>query len=474
MKKFRKTAAVLAIALITLTIYVYAAAGNASEGEAELFEPLKTTVRLWYSDEAMADYYNEKAVGFNETHSTVRIEPALVSGVEMLEQISRASLENENYPDLYVVTNDTLEKAHLAGLTTAIPGDNPIMSTTRFPEVALNAVTYDGNYVAYPFYYETSTLLYNRTYLEMLAREELEYERAEQGGGGGALSVTDEEVALRANEMVPSSIADILTFAGTYSLPGEVEGVFKWDVTDIFYNYFFVGNYMDAGGPAGDSITSLDLYNSEMVSCLKTYQMLNTYFAIDASETDYDSIVEEFINGKMVFTVATSDAITRIRAAQADGTCEYEFGAAQIPSLNDYYKTRTMSVTGCVVINGYSEHAAYAAEFAEYMIGTTDASLFTRTGKLPALNGLEYEDDTLKTYFEVYTESVPLPKMIETSNLWMRMEITLTQIWNGANCNQALKDMSEAIMKQVVGRHYEEMLLPEPDMIAVTDDTNKD
>ena len=159
MKKFRKIAAVLAILLITLTVYGYAAAENASEGEAELFEPLKTTVRLWYSDEAMADYYNEKAVGFNETHSTVRIEPALVSGVEMLEQISRASLENENYPDLFVVTNDTLEKAQLAGLTTEIPADNPFMNTTRFPEVALHAVTYDGHYVAYPFYYETSTLL---------------------------------------------------------------------------------------------------------------------------------------------------------------------------------------------------------------------------------------------------------------------------------------------------------------------------
>ena len=96
------------------------------------------------------------------------------------------------------------------------------------------------------------------------------------------------------------------------------------------------------------------------------------------------------------------------------------------------------------------------------------------TGKLPARTGITYEDELLNTFASVYGQSVPMPKLIETSNMWMLMEIAFTQIWNGADCNQTLKTMSENMMKQVVGGHYEEMLLPEPDMVSLTDGANDD
>ena len=38
--------------------------------------------------------------------------------------------------------------------------------------------------------------------------------------------------------MIPATIDDILTFADEYDAPEQVEAVFKWDVSDIFYNYF--------------------------------------------------------------------------------------------------------------------------------------------------------------------------------------------------------------------------------------------
>ncbi|MBR0092788.1 MAG: extracellular solute-binding protein, partial [Lachnospiraceae bacterium] len=303
---------------------------------------------------------------------------------------------------------------------------------------------------------------------------ELEYERAEQNGGGGASSVTDDDVMLRAGQMIPASIADILIFAGTYTLPGEVDGVFKWDVTDIFYNYFFIGDYMNAGGPAGDDISMLDLYNTEMISCMKAYQKLNEYFAISAEEVSYNQIIEDFIAGKMVFTVVTSDAERRIREAQNDGSCTFTYGAAPVPGLNEYYGTRTMSVTECVVVNGYSEHPEESAAFAEYLIANTDETIFRQAGKLPARKNVAYEMPNLNVFFSVYERSVPMPKMIETSNLWMRLEIAFTQIWNGADCNETLKELSESVMTQVVKQRYEEMLLPEPEMVSITDESESD
>lgn len=474
----RRVKYVLLLALVIFFFFLLATGGIA-EGDtmAQLgLRQQKTTIRLWYSDEALTDYLNIRAVAYNESHDDVRIEPQHVTGVEMLEEINRASLAGENYPDLYIITNDQLEKAQLSGLTTDIGAYDPVLNAAHFPDAALNAVTYHGRYVAYPFYYETSVLMYNRTYLEQLVRSEL---NVREDADVSAMTTEEgvpmaDEIAARIEEKVPLTIAGMLDFASGYSAPASVEGVFKWDVTDIFYNYFIIGEYMNAGGPAGDDITLLDLYNSEMVSCLKAYQQLNTYFAIDASSVNYDSVIEDFIDGKMVFTVVTSDAVTRIRSAQEEGRCTFAYGAADIPGLNDYYGTRTMSVTDCIVVNGYSAHGGEAQDFARFLAGGTDETMFRLTGKMPARTGIYYEDEILTVFDRVYAESVPMPKMIETSNLWMRLEIAFTQIWNGADCNLTLKDMSENMMKQVVGRHYEEMLLPEPDAVSISDETAGD
>ena len=472
----RALTAILLLILVAVLAILGTGAFHATDTVAGFFNMQKTTIRLWYSDEALSDYLNIRAVAYNETHDDVRIEPVHVSGVEILENIYSTSLYEDVFPDLYIVTNDMLEKAHLAGLTSDVALSGSPFSPNDFPESARNAVTYQGRYVAYPFYYETSVLMYNKTYLEQVVRQELGVSE----DADVSTMTTDEgvpmadEIEARISEKIPRTIADLLKFSSSYNAPATVEAVFKWDVTDVFYNYFFVGAYMNAGGPAGDDIASLNLYNSEMVSCMKAYQKLNTYFAIDAGSVNYESIIEDFIAGKMLFTVVTSDAVTRITKAQESGECPYEYGAADIPALNDFYDTRTMSVTDCVVINGYSEHVPEAADFAEFLVSGTDESIFRQTGKLPARTIPHYEDERLAVFFDVYTASVPMPKMIETSNLWMRLEIAFTQIWNGADSNQTLKEMSESMMKQVVGRHYEEMLLPEPDAVSITDETAGD
>ncbi|MBQ6735027.1 MAG: extracellular solute-binding protein [Lachnospiraceae bacterium] len=468
MKLFRRVMSAVVVLALPAVLYLSATGGSDGVLGRIGIGRGKETIRIWYSDDAITDYLNIRAVAYNEAHDDVRIEPTLVSGVEFLENVNRASLESENFPDLYLTTHDTLEKAQLAGLTTQIPEENRFLTAENFPETALNAVTYHGNYVAYPFYYETSVLMYNRTYLEDFARGSLTQERMDAGAESAV--VTDEEVNARIVEIVPETIAELLRFANSYNAPANVESVFKWDVTDIFYNYFFIGDYMNAGGPAGDDLALLDLYNTEMISCMKAYQKLNEYFAIDAEEVSYDQIIEDFIAGKMVFTVVTSDAERRIREAQDSGSCTYTYVAAPVPGLNEYYGTRTMSVTECIAINGYSEHPEEAAEFAEYLISNTDETIFRQAGKLPARKNVAYEMPNLNTFFAVYERSVPMPKMIETSNLWMRLEIAFTQIWNGANCNQTLKELSESVMTQVVKQRYEEMLLPEPEMVSITDE----
>ena len=255
-------------------------------------------------------------------------------------------------------------------------------------------MSYHGNYVGYPLYFETSALLYNKTYLNQIATE-------------AGLE--------NADSLIPSSIADILTIADQYSTPENVEYFFRWDVSDIFYNYFFIGNYISVGGDAGDDKSHIDIYNTQSIASLKVYQEMNQFFSIDTKESSYDSVIQEFLEGKTIYTIATSDCLKRLEEASRNGEFDYEYGIAKLPDINQDMITKGMSVTNALVINGYSEQKDIANQFVEFLSEQGSEELYEMTGKLPARLQTSYEDDRQLAFVQNYIDSVPIPKLTETS-----------------------------------------------------------
>ena len=138
----------------------------------------RETLYLWYADEGLTDYLNGVAVSYNEYQEEVRVVPVYTQGLEYLETINQASLQGEEIPDLYIVSNDALEKAYLAGLASEVKLPEGVQPMEELlPGTAVRAVTYHDRRIGYPFYYETSCLLYNRTYLEDWARAQIIAER---------------------------------------------------------------------------------------------------------------------------------------------------------------------------------------------------------------------------------------------------------------------------------------------------------
>ncbi|MCR5557267.1 MAG: extracellular solute-binding protein [Butyrivibrio sp.] len=494
---------IFSVILIACTVagaFVYARSGQSIFENRSLFTKTKTTVRLWYTDEALTSYLQSKAVSYAKVNPNVRIEPVLVSGLEYLEAINKASLTDDNYPDLFIITNDSLEKAYLAGLAMEVTGGEEYFTEDMFPRAAINSVMYDNRYIAYPMYFETSSLVYNKTYLEDMARDKMQAEielmegeqaqadidengvdeteeesvDTEDGSDTAVTEITDEAIQEMVRETIPSTISDILSFAQSYNAPDQVEAVFKWDVTDIFYNYFVVGSYMDVGGMAGDNVNLIDIYNTDTISCMKIYQQLNQFFAIEAATTNYDTIVDDFLSGKIVFTVATTDILSRIKEAKAAGESEYEFAVADMPGLTPQFDTRTMSVTNCLVVNGYTEHPTQTNAVARYICNDNTDELYLNSGKIAARYGIKYNNEDIDNFIDVYNSSVPMPKTIETSNLWMELEIAFTKIWNGADANATLKEVSENIMTQVTGESYTEDTLPDPNDEAIISGLTED
>lgn len=484
----------LVIALLALMLAVSYKDINEASSEfgvasSDVLEEDDTLV-IWYADDSLTEYLNTAALSYQADRGT-KVVTKLVSGVDYLERINTYSVysgESDGEgtvmvpPDLYITTHDNLMRAYLSGLATEITDPHETMAPEHFPRTALNAVTYEDRYVAYPMYYETNYFLYNKTYMQNLASQRISEEQdrimgreaqaaidsgdadptkesdqeeaADEAPMGEEDATASPEVLKRLSNMIPSTIDDIRDFANYYDAPESVEAVFKWDVSDIFYNYFFVGNYISIGGDNGDNSMLFNVYNDKAVEALRVYQDLNNFFSIDAKEVTYDKIIREFIDGKTVFTVATTDAIRKIEEARLDGRFDYEYGVAVLPDVSKTLKSRGLSVTTSVVVNGYSENKEKANDFASYISYEKGQELYKKAGKIACKRECVYENNEIYNIMNEYEKSVPLPKMVETQDYWVRLEIAFTDVWNGADPDETLRNLSDSLASQLKESEY--------------------
>lgn len=446
--------AVVAI-LLAAMIGVSMSGDSASGGTSESLFSRKTTVRLWYSDDALTDFLNDCAVTYNDAQKSVRIVPTLITDTDYVQSIYDASVEGDEFPDLFVTKNGELGRLYKSGL--AAPVDDAdrtyFEDGETFPETAVHAVTYHGEIVAWPLGYETSAFLYNTEYLQSMA---------------DSLGQTLEET-------VPQTMLDVIRLANSYDAPEGVTAVMKWDVSDIFYNYCFVGAYMDVGGDDGDDPESLELYNDKLIQCLQVYQQMNQYFAIDSKTDSYEQVLQDFEDGKTVFTLATTGAVRDIAEKTEAGTCSISYGVTAIPDSTDSLESRTMSVTDCLVVNGYSENQDLARNFILYIMNQKMDSFYDMTGRPAAKSGAACSDEHMQGFDEAYQDSVPITKLPEASNFWMLLENTFQDVWDGADCNDALHDLAQETMIQISGtENYKVERIPDPEKIDITSDLTFD
>lgn len=443
-----------------------------AEGDSLIFSNHKETIRFWYGDEALADYISSAAVAFGEANN-VRVLPYYVAESDYLEAINRATLDDESSmiisPDAYLISHDLLEKAYLAGLAVPVEDAAGVVDEAHFPRAALSAVTYQDKIVAYPLYYETSALIYNKTYLYEWARQQAEkpdtvdHYEGEEGEFEELEELPDEEnspviwdedtLAIRTEQFyanaVPATVNDILRMADTFDPPETVEGIFTWDVSDIFYNYYFVGNYMNVGGEAGDDRSQISVNNPEVITSLQIYQGLNQFFSIDSSTVSYTSVLQDFLEGKLMFTIATTDAAAVLAKAREEGSFAYDYGVALIPDPSDELKGRSMSVTSAVAVNGYSQHRELANAFAAFLVNDYAGNLYEHTGKAPANKNVNLDNDALQMFLEEYGDSMPLPKLMEASNYWIQLEVLFARVWNGDDIGSLVEQLEQQMRTQI-------------------------
>ncbi len=468
-KKYQRIFAVLLVLLLgAQMIHVGMKDRPPKEEEIVVEEPLL----IWYTDPDIQSYM-EAAASEVAARYRVEVQAELVSEVDYIEKICEKSVAEEmEGPDVYVASSALLEKAALAGLTTPVT-DEDLAGT--YSEKAVEAVTYDGKPVAWPFYIETCVMLYNRYYVE------------------------DQEV--------PSNIEDILTYAENFEadeMTERVENIFKWNVADVIDNYMFLGAYTNLGGPSGDDKSQVSMDLEKVTECMNYYQSLNGFFAIDADTVTSEEVIREFIDGRTVFTIVNVPMLAELdRAVQAGEIPEYPaertvikedgeevtesldyqlfYQVAPLPALTDALDSRGLSVTNGVVVNPYSSNVEAAKACARYLTEERADQLYGEAGKLTACKGLltgisgaKEEQRSFLGYtslyerllggeekqaeepksehaavYEAYEKAAEVPKIMELSNLWLQLEVVLADIWRGADAGEETGRFLELLREQL-------------------------
>lgn len=360
-------------------------------------------ITIWYIDSKIEPYLEEVV---HQYSSGTKISLVQVSVLDYLENINKLNLQGEGMPDLYVLDSEMLEKAYLAGLTQENTSD--VYNADNYPSIALSAATYHEHLIAYPFYFDTGFLVYNKEYVAK----------------------------------APNTFDDILAFAETFDAANYegVENILKWDAGDLLLNYGFIGGYLEFGGDNGDNSSVFNFNHDKLINCLDYYHNLYQYFSIDIDTIDGDTVVDEFIKGKTIFSILSVNDIAKLEKS------EIEYGLTVFPDLTDDLESKNLSATKVIAVNPYSKNKGKAQKVAKYLTYDKAEEIYKLSGYMSSRKYTKYSTKVLKKVMGQYEESVNLPKLMSTRDFWVQLQNMLNSVWKGSDIDAELETLENKMI----------------------------
>lgn len=358
-------------------------------------EPKEEVVlNFWYVDANMTDYFTEVIEKYQEEHSNVTVNMRIVAATGYLDNINTQSISHSNAVDIYMLHNEDLEQAYLAGLARAYDPKDTVYTEENYGKSAMRAITYDNKKIAYPLYFDGAFLVYNKDYVET----------------------------------VPTTFDGILEFATMErseeeSIMDNIEIVCVWPVSDYTFNYEFLSDSLIVGGINGDNRSQVDVENDTVITALQYFESLNDYFALERKEVDYEYCLNYFMEGKSAFTFAKTAALTRLNES------EVNYGTACMPDISGTISASALSYTQCLVINPYSTNIAEAEKLVKALSYDYVSEFYGQTGYYPSCKVWEY-DDIVRGIYDNYFDSTPMPKMMTLGDYYIELDILLHKVWD--------------------------------------------
>ncbi len=380
-----------------------------SEDEKNADDAEETTIDIWYTYKGYESYLKELAAQY-EKECGCKVRLTYYTSINYLDKISEAS-KNGNGPDLFIVSSEHLQNAVLLGI--AEQNNYPdIFTTDNFYTKAIDNMTYLNKKYGYPLGFDTSVLLYNKKFVNT----------------------------------VPTSFDEIEEFANNFNNTEEdtnqefanIEAILRWDVSDFMYNYGFFGSYFSIGGSYGDDPKELSMNNDNAIAAGEYYKSLSQYFYAEISSSNYLLIIDDFLNEKIVYTIASSDIISKLSDR------EEAIGMMILPSLTNELDTSAISVTDLAIVNPFGDMKDEARKFAK-MITFDKAEEMYEKCNIISTKRIDYDNSYINIFTGAYDKSSSLPKLMTTTDYWLKVNNVMYNIWNGNDVKTELDKLNSEL-----------------------------
>ena len=329
--------------------------------------------------------------------------------VEFFEKINELNKkESKDTPDIYLFPSEKLESAYLGGMSKSVNISDD--DKNKLGEGAVVAATYDGEMRAYPVMFEEPVFVYNKNHCAKPMK----------------------------------TFDEILTYAKKFdnTKAPNVTDILKWDVKELQYNYAFAGEYLNFGGKYGDNADEIDVNNLNVKAALKYYNSLNNYFATDINTVNYDNILNDFNEGKIVYTMVNTKDLKKLD--------KVNYAVSKIPDMTDILKTRTLSFTTLLAVNPYGKtvkddkNKEYVEKLVSYIMFDKTNLISEKSGYIPCVKK-DNMDETENAIYEQYDASIGLPKFEYASGFYVSLEIAMGKVWEGKDINEAVTEFEKSI-----------------------------
>ena len=109
-----------------------------------------------------------------------------------------------------------------------------------------------------------------------------------------------------------------------------------------------------------------------------------------------------------------------------------------MPNVTSDIPSASLAITSVACVNGFSTKTELAKEFALFLTRDEAANLTDLTGLASCSRSFGMEGGADQIYAIEYAGSVSLPKMMETENIWMQLEVLFSKIWEGGDVKEEL------------------------------------
>lgn len=347
-------------------------------GPTETYEEATAELVFWYEDETYAEFLDAAARRyFAKTGVKAAIEYRQT--IDYVGDIYERTMQDDGFPDVYLISGDNLEEAYLYGLVSV----NKSATEGNIAQNAITASTYDEKYLGYPLSYNTCVFIYQPGYFET----------------------------------APQSIQAIIDYSDENE-PGEnVEYLLEWDVNDAFYDFPFISNsvtFEKTQAECMEVIYDEALFDQDLIF----FEEILESFSVDAQTVSEDSIIENFLAGRTLCAIVDTDSLHRLG--------DYSYSVMEIPNLSDSLDAWSSAITDMLLVNAFSMQGDLAADFAEFITVDMATELYELSGHYSVIPS-ENPNQAEQVAFRAYESSVLVPNSQDAKDFWVKLEETISK-----------------------------------------------